>query len=75
MTLPTPRPPFADPNTFPSVLDEPQAAGFAALGLPKPLVRALVQAGIDDPFPIQTMVLPDALSGVDVLGKSRAGSG
>ena len=75
MTLPTPRPPFADPNTFPSVLDEPQAAGFAALGLPKPLVRALVQAGIDDPFPIQRATIPDGLAGRDVLARARTGSG
>jgi superfamily II DNA/RNA helicase len=75
MTLHTPRPPFTDPHTFPSVFDQPQAAGFAALGLPRPLVRALASAGIDEPFPIQAATIPDALAGKDVLARARTGSG
>ena len=74
MTLPAVRPPFTDPSTFPSVLDEP-AAAFAALGLPPPLVRALAQAGIDEPFPVQAATIPDALAGRDVLARARTGSG
>lgn len=74
MTLPAVRPPFTDPSTFPSVLDEP-AAAFAALGLPQPLVRALAQAGIDEPFPVQAATIPDALAGRDVLARARTGSG
>src|SRR5262245_23728330 len=70
-----PRPPFADPNTFPSVLDVPEAAGFAALGLPKPLVQALVRAGIEEPFPVQAATIPDVLAGRDVLARARTGSG
>ena len=75
MTLPAVRPPFTDPSTFPSVHDETGAAGFAALGLPRPLVRALTQAGIDEPFPVQAATIPDALAGRDVLGRARTGSG
>lgn len=74
MTL-RPRPPFTDPHTFPSVLDEPDASGFAALGLPKSLVRALAHAGIGEPFPIQSATIPDALAGRDVLARARTGSG
>src|SRR5207237_9116056 len=73
MTLPAVRPPFTDPSTFPSVLDEP-AAAFAALGLPPPLVRALAQAGIDEPFPVQAATIPDVLAGRDVLARVRTGS-
>ncbi len=69
------RPPFADPRTFPSVLDVAEAPGFAALGLPKPLVRALAQGDIDEPFPIQAATIPDVLAGRDVLARARTGSG
>jgi superfamily II DNA/RNA helicase len=49
--------------------------GFASLGLPEPLVRALASTGIREPFPIQTATLPDALAGRNVLGRGRTGSG
>jgi superfamily II DNA/RNA helicase len=48
---------------------------FVELGVPGPLVAALVQAGITTPFPIQAATLPDALAGRDVLGRGRTGSG
>jgi superfamily II DNA/RNA helicase len=48
---------------------------FASLGVPAPLVAVLAAAGIDAPFPIQAAVLPDALSGADILGRGRTGSG
>ena len=51
------------------------SSGFAALGVPDPLVHALTAAGITDPFPIQTASLPDSLAGRDVLGRGRTGSG
>jgi superfamily II DNA/RNA helicase len=70
-----PRPPFTDPSTFPSVLDTPDAAGFAALGLPRPLVQTLARAGIEEPFPIQAATIPDILAGRDVLARARTGSG
>jgi superfamily II DNA/RNA helicase len=50
-------------------------ATFASLGLPTVLVTALAEQGITDPFPIQTATLPDSLSGRDVLGRGRTGSG
>ncbi|GAA2097991.1 hypothetical protein GCM10009841_10660 [Microlunatus panaciterrae] len=49
--------------------------GFARLGLPKPLVAALISEGITDPFPIQAATIPDALAGRDVLGRGQTGSG
>ncbi len=50
-------------------------ADFAELGLPTPLLHALEQAGITEPFPIQSATLPDALAGRDVLGRAQTGSG
>jgi superfamily II DNA/RNA helicase len=49
--------------------------GFAALGLPAPLVERLARDGITVPFPIQVATIPDALAGRDVLGRGQTGSG
>ncbi|MEP7091562.1 MAG: DEAD/DEAH box helicase, partial [Nocardioidaceae bacterium] len=51
------------------------ARTFTELGVPGPLVAALTDAGITNPFPIQTATLPDSLAGRDVLGRGRTGSG
>ena len=40
-----------------------------------PVVTALAGAGITTPFPIQAAALPDALAGLDILGRGRTGSG
>ncbi len=48
---------------------------FSSLGVPPALTAALAKTGIDAPFPIQTAVLPDALAGVDILGRGQTGSG
>ncbi len=48
---------------------------FRALGVSAPAVEALASRGIQDPFRIQSLVLPDALAGLDVLAKSPTGSG
>jgi len=48
---------------------------FAELGVPGPLLAELAGAGITVPFPIQAAALPDALAGMDVLGRGRTGSG
>src|ERR1044072_2700338 len=62
------------PSTLvPSTLDN--APTFAGLGVPARLVTALTTQGILTPFPIQTATLPDSLSGRDVLGRGRTGSG
>lgn len=70
--------PLPDPCTFPSLFDDPAdpaVNGFAALGLPVALTRALALEGIRSPFPIQTATVPDALAGRDVLGRGQTGSG
>jgi len=48
---------------------------FAALGVSANTVEALAAGGINQPFPIQALVIPAALSGSDVLAKSPTGSG
>jgi len=50
-------------------------ADFAALGVSAPVVEALAANGIHQPFNIQTLALPDALAGLDILGKAPTGSG
>ncbi|MBN6041718.1 DEAD/DEAH box helicase [Amycolatopsis sp. 195334CR] len=50
-------------------------SGFADLGLPAPLVTALAEVGVLEPFPIQAATLPHSLEGRDVLGRGRTGSG
>jgi superfamily II DNA/RNA helicase len=51
------------------------ASTFAELGASSAVAGALSTRGIDSPFPVQRMVLPDALEGHDVLVKSPTGSG
>jgi ATP-dependent RNA helicase RhlE len=48
---------------------------FADLGISEPVVRALAKRGIDKPFPVQQMVVSDALAGHDLLVQSPTGSG
>jgi len=48
---------------------------FADLGVPATLTTILADLGITVPTPIQAATLPDSLSGRDVLGRGRTGSG
>ena len=48
---------------------------FADLGVSRVVVDALRARDITDPFAIQNLVIPDAMSGHDVLAKSPTGSG
>lgn len=50
-------------------------SSFFELGVSAPVVQALARDDIVEPFPVQELVLPDALAGRDVLAKSRTGSG
>ncbi|GAA2998217.1 DEAD/DEAH box helicase [Actinokineospora diospyrosa] len=63
-------------KTSPTTTDDTTAGRtFAQLGVPAALVDVLSARGISTPFPIQTATLPDSLSGRDVLGRGRTGSG
>lgn len=48
---------------------------FAGLGLSPRVTRALAARGIEAPFPVQRLVVPDVLARRDVLAKSPTGSG
>jgi ATP-dependent RNA helicase RhlE len=48
---------------------------FSTLGVSEEVERALADRGIVEPFRIQSLVVPDALAGRDVLGKAPTGSG
>jgi superfamily II DNA/RNA helicase len=48
---------------------------FRALGVSDAVAATLARRGIEAPFPIQALVMADALEGRDVLAKSRTGSG
>jgi superfamily II DNA/RNA helicase len=50
-------------------------ATFADLGVSEPVIEALSALGIDSPFPVQSLVIADAISGRDILARSRTGSG
>jgi superfamily II DNA/RNA helicase len=73
----------SDPHDFETdasagrIASELQGDGttFASLGISPDLVAALDRAGIHEPFPVQTLTIPDALAGRDVSGKAKTGSG
>ncbi len=48
---------------------------FRVLGVASDLVASLNERGIETPFPIQALTIPDALAGLDVCGKAKTGSG
>jgi superfamily II DNA/RNA helicase len=52
-----------------------RALCFRDLGVSAEIANSLEQRGITTPFPIQALVLPDALAGLDVLAKAPTGSG
>lgn len=72
-----------DLNSEPTAIDdqapEPPgsetANGFAALGARPETVAALAAVNITVPFAIQTMTLPIALAGHDLIGQARTGTG
>ncbi|MEV6290243.1 DEAD/DEAH box helicase [Streptomyces sp. NPDC004059] len=59
----------------PEAADTTPQTTFADLGLPEGIVRKLAQNGVTTPFPIQAATIPDALTGKDILGRGRTGSG
>ena len=56
-------------------LPVPAAVGFRDLGLPEPLLRALVDVGYETPSPIQAATIPPLLAGRDLLGQAQTGTG
>jgi ATP-dependent RNA helicase RhlE len=48
---------------------------FRQLGVADAVTEALARRGVDTPFAIQSLVIPDGLNGQDLLAKSPTGSG
>ncbi len=48
---------------------------FRSLGVSEAICEVLFARGIESPFQIQTLVIPEALRGSDILAKSPTGSG
>lgn len=48
---------------------------FTDLGVSASVQRALASRGVEAPFAVQSLVIPDAIAGRDVLVRSRTGSG
>ena len=53
----------------------PFVGGFAALGLSAATLAALEKAGYTQPTPVQAGLIPRALTGADVMGQARTGTG
>ncbi|GAB3564918.1 DEAD/DEAH box helicase [Spelaeicoccus albus] len=53
----------------------PKNTTFADLGVITPIVDALAKNGITDAFPIQALTLPVALTGADIIGQAKTGTG
>ncbi len=57
-------------------VDQPLAPeAFAKLGVRPSILRALAEASFLEPSEIQTLLIPRALAGVDILGQARTGTG
>ena len=48
---------------------------FSSLGIDDDILEALNSKGITEPFPIQNEAIPVALSGSDVIGQAKTGTG
>ena len=53
----------------------PATSTFASLGIADAFTAPLADKGIVHPFPIQQMAIPIALSGADMIGQARTGTG
>jgi superfamily II DNA/RNA helicase len=53
----------------------PAGPSFADLGLSAKVIDALARVDITAPTPVQAAVIPDAMSGKDLLGRAQTGSG
>ena len=60
--------------TSEDVVEKP-ADSFSNYGVDQRIVDSLTGAGITSPFPIQAMTLPVALTGHDIIGQAKTGTG
>lgn len=62
-------------SSLSNAISDVSSRTFSDLSLSAPLVKALERQGIVNPTPVQNAVIPDALSGQNVLARARTGSG
>jgi superfamily II DNA/RNA helicase len=63
-------------ETVAEVVTEPEpVASFSDFPIHQDIVDALAEHRITSPFPIQAMTLPVALSGHDIIGQAKTGTG
>jgi superfamily II DNA/RNA helicase len=67
--------PNPEAATKPSIQTESANGNFAGLGVLDPIVQALDEVGISTPFRIQALAIPLALTGTDMIGQARTGTG
>ncbi|MEM0915234.1 MAG: DEAD/DEAH box helicase, partial [Planctomycetota bacterium] len=71
--------PEADAMTAPDTADAPTDAqfpeAFVALGLRNSVLKGVADAGFEKPSDIQAALIPAALSGGDIIGQARTGTG
>lgn len=65
----------ADLDADTAVPEVEQAAGFRALKLSEPTMRAIIEAGFEAPTPIQEQSIPILLAGKDLIGQAQTGTG
>jgi len=58
-----------------SIESVPSPAGFRQFNLHPTIERGITEAGFADPRPIQSLTIPAALAGRDVLGLAQTGTG
>jgi ATP-dependent RNA helicase DeaD len=76
-SFPRNQPPALATDRTPSAAsdDAPPAPTFDQLGLSKVMLASLVDAAYHNPSPVQAGIIPLALTGRDVLGQARTGTG
>ncbi len=67
--------PAAEPEEDTVPAAEPIPPTFADIGVRAEIVESLAMKGITHPFPIQSMSLPIAMAGTDMIGQARTGTG
>lgn len=65
----------AQPSAGTIQTQQPRSPTFRELGVIQPICDALEAQGITYAFPIQSLTLPIALSGRDIIGQARTGTG
>ncbi|WP_203567028.1 DEAD/DEAH box helicase [Aestuariimicrobium ganziense] len=65
----------AEPASPRSAPEADERLSFADLGVIAPIEQSLAEVGITHPFPIQSLAIPIAIEGTDMIGQARTGTG